>query len=233
MTEPPIRCRDLCVGYDGEAVLEDLSFTVHHRETVALVGRSGCGKTTILKTLGGILAPLAGDAAVLGSKPPDPPPAGTLGYIPQGLGLVPHESALRNVLHGCLSDLGRLRSLLGRFPEEAENEALEALDRVGLSGKEHNRVKELSGGQQRRVAIARAFVQEPDLLLADEILSELDRETAQSIIHHLEILQAETGMAVVIVEHNVEIAHEISDTVLTLGERGIETRTEPALNRTS
>ncbi len=228
MTEPPIRCRDLCVGYNGDEVLEDLSFTVPHGETVALVGRSGCGKTTLLKTLAGILPPLAGEATVLGSTLPNPPPAGTLGYIPQSLGLVPHESALRNVLHGRLSELGRFRSLLGRFPEGAENEALEALDRVGLSGKERSRVKELSGGQQRRVAIARAFVQEPDVLLADEMLSELDHETAGSIVRCLEDLQGETGMTVVIVEHNVEIADDISNTVLSLGGEGIKPVTRAA-----
>ncbi len=233
MTKSPVHCRELAVGYNGEAVLETLSFTVPEGETVSLVGRSGCGKTTLLKTLAGILPPLAGEATVLGSRLPAAPPAGTLGYIPQGHGLVPHESALTNVLHGRLSDLGILRSLLGRYPKDAVREARAAIEQVGLAGKEHSRVKELSGGQQRRVAIARAFVQEPDLLLADEMFSELDRETAQSIIRCLDSLQAETGMAVVIVEHNLEIAHEISDTVLALGEQGDEMPTEPARNRSS
>ncbi len=229
MTEPPICCDKLHVGYNGEIVLADLSFTVSYGETVALVGRSGCGKSTILKTLAGIVPPLAGDASVLSRTVPDLPPPGTLGYIPQGLGLVSHESVLTNVLHGRLADLGRVRSLLGRFPEDVKNEALAAIDRVGLSGKEDIRVKELSGGQKRRVAIARAIVQEPDVLLADEMLSELDHETATSIVRCLERLQQKSGMAVIVVEHNMDIANEISDVVLSLGERGIESRTETAV----
>ena len=224
MEESPVRCRELCVGYDGEPVLEDLSFSITRGETVAFVGRSGCGKTTLLKTLAGILPPIAGEGTILGRELSEPPPPGEVGYIPQRLGLVPHESVRTNVLHGRLSDLGPVRSILGRFPDEAEHEALEAIERVGLSGKEHDRVMELSGGQQRRVAIARAFVQAPRVLLADEMLSELDHETAMSIVRCVETLQADTGMAVILVEHNRSMADEISDVVLSVGTGGIESR---------
>ncbi|WP_049891873.1 phosphonate ABC transporter ATP-binding protein [Natronococcus amylolyticus] len=225
-SSPPIRCRGLSVGYNEDPVLENLSFTVGNGSTVALVGRSGCGKTTLLKTLAGILDPLDGEATVLSTSLPQSPSPGELGYIPQSLGLVMHETVLTNVLHGRLSDLGRMRSLLGRFPADAKTDAREALERVGLDGYEQSRVKELSGGQRRRVAIARAFVQEPRVLLADEMLSELDGETAQSIVDCLITLQQETGMSVVIVEHNLEMAKDISDTVLRLGAGGIEDRIE-------
>lgn len=230
-SSPPIRCRGLSVGYDEEPVLEDLSFTVGKGSTLALVGRSGCGKTTLLKTLAGILNPLGGEATVLTTSLPQSPPPGELGYIPQSLGLVMHETVLTNVLHGRLSDLGRMRSLLGRFPTDAKTEAREAIERVGLDGYEQSRVKELSGGQRRRVAIARAFVQEPRVLLADEMLSELDGETAQSIVDCLVTLQQETGMSVVIVEHNLDVAKDLSDTVLRLGARGIEDRIESVSTR--
>ncbi|WP_331235410.1 phosphonate ABC transporter ATP-binding protein [Natronorarus salvus] len=224
---PPIRCHDLSVGYDGNPVLEGLSFVVEESSTLALVGRSGCGKTTLLKTLAGILVPLAGEATVLGTQLPQLPPSGTLGYIPQGLGLVMHGTVLRNVLHGTLADLSRTRSLLGRFPEQSQREARTAIEAVGLAGKEHSRVKELSGGQRRRVAIARALVQEPRVLFADEILSELDEETAQSIVDCVRSLQAEMGMTVVIVEHNLGIAREISDQLLRVEDGSISERIEP------
>ncbi|SNR39540.1 phosphonate ABC transporter ATP-binding protein [Halorubrum vacuolatum] len=227
-TEPPIRCQDLAVGYDGEPILTDLSFTVESGSTLALVGRSGCGKTTLLKTLAGALTPLEGDAAVLDTELPETPPPGTMGYVPQSLGLVGHETVLMNVLHGRLSDLGWMDSLLGRFSGDAKIDACEAIEQVGLGGYERTRVKELSGGQRRRVAIARAFVQEPRVLLADEMLSELDDETARSIVDCLAALQRETDMAVVIVEHNLEIAREIADAVLRLGSGGIEERMTPA-----
>ena len=228
---PPIRCQELAVGYNGEPVLEEVSFTVEKGATVALVGRSGCGKTTLLKTLAGILDPLDGEATIHGTRLPQSPPPGELGYIPQSLGLVMHETVLTNVLHGRLSDLGRIRSLLGRFPTDAKIDAREAIERVGLGGYEQSRVKELSGGQRRRVAIARAFVQEPRVLLADEMLSELDTETAQSIVDCLATLQTETDMTAVIVEHNLSVANAISDTVLKLGAGGIEERIDPASTR--
>ncbi len=225
-SSPPVRCEELTVGYHGEPVLEGVSFTVETGATLALVGRSGCGKTTLLKTLAGILDPLDGEATIHGTRVPHSPPGGELGYIPQSLGLVMHETVLTNVLHGRLSDLGAIRSLLGRFPTDAKTDARDAIERVGLGGYEQRRVKELSGGQRRRVAIARAFVQEPRVLLADEMLSELDSETAHSIVDCLATLQAETDMAAVIVEHNLTVANDISDTVLRLGTGGIEERIE-------
>ncbi|WP_255169933.1 phosphonate ABC transporter ATP-binding protein [Natrononativus amylolyticus] len=224
---PTIRCRNLAVGYGGAPVLEDLTVTVEAGATLAVVGRSGCGKSTLLKTLAGILPPLEGEAMVLDATLPRSPPRGALGYIPQGLGLVTHATVLRNVLHGTLSELGRTRSLLGRFPESAERDARVAIESVGLAGTEHRRVAELSGGQRRRVAIARAFVQEPRVLLADEMLSELDAETARSIVDCLRALQAETGMTVVVVEHDLEVADEISDRLLRLEDGGIRTSAGP------
>lgn len=194
--------------------------TVPAGSTLALVGRSGCGKTTVLKTLAGIIPPLGGAASVLGRTLPAEPPAGAMGYIPQGLGLVPHETVLRNVLCGRLAELGTLRSLLGRFSEGDRRAAIRAIDRVGLEGKGNVRVTELSGGQRRRVAIARAFVQRPRVLLADEMLSELDHETAASIVRCLTVLQSETAMTVVVVEHDLDVAHEIADEVLGLVDTG-------------
>ncbi|MDG5760548.1 ATP-binding cassette domain-containing protein [Natronococcus sp. A-GB1] len=219
------------MGYDEKPVLEDLSFTVERGSTVALVGRSGCGKTTLLKTLAGILDPLDGEATVLDTSLPDSTPPGELGYIPQTLGLVMHEPVLTNVLHGRLSDLGKVRSLLGRFPADAKTDARDAIERVGLDGYEQSRVKELSGGQRRRVAIARAFVQEPRVLLADEMLSELDGETARSVVDCLVSLQRKTGMSVVVVEHDLDVATDISDTVLRVGSGGIEDRIESVSTR--
>jgi phosphonate transport system ATP-binding protein len=228
---PPIRCRGLSVGYNGDPVLENLSFTVEEGSTLALVGRSGCGKTTLLKTLAGILDPLDGEAIVLGTRLPRSPPGGELGYIPQSLGLVTHGTVLRNVLHGTLPDLGWMRSLLGRFPPHTKQEARTAIERVGLADKERSRVEELSGGQRRRVAIARALVQEPRLLLADEILSELDEETAQSIVDCIRALQADTGMTVVIVEHNLTVARDIADRLLRLETDDIQARIEPGADQ--
>ena len=216
MSAETIHCGAVSAGYDGVAVVDELSFTLHSGETLAIVGRSGCGKSTILKTLAGILPPIDGQATVLGTQLPQTPPAGSLGYIPQGLGLVPHETVRKNVLHGTLFDLGPVRSLLGRFPEQAEANAAEAIDWVGLEEKADCRVTDLSGGQRRRVAIARAFVQQPRVLLADEMLSELDAATAQTIVQCLSSLQQDTGMSVLMVEHQTDVARAIADSILTV-----------------
>lgn len=226
-----IACTNLAVGYRGEVVLSDISFTVPSGSTLAIVGRSGCGKSTMLKTLAGILPPLGGQASVLAVDLPAIPPAGTVGYIPQGLGLVPHETVLQNVLCGRLAGLGPVRSLLGRFPKTVRMDAADAIDRVGLQGKHHVRVKELSGGQRRRVAIARAFVQRPQVLLADEMLSELDHETAASIVRCLADLQTDTTMTVVVVEHDIDVANRIADAVLAVDGDGVD-RTELAVVNT-
>lgn len=211
-----VHCRDLAVGYGSDIVLDELTLTIEAGTTLAVVGQSGCGKTTLLKTLAGILPPIAGEVDVLDTSLPAAPPGGELGYIPQGLGLVPHENVMRNVLHGRLSELGRFRSLLGRFPAHVENDARNAIERVGLAEKTYVRVSELSGGQRRRVAIARSFVHEPRLLLADEMLSELDTGTKRTIINCLTDLQAATGMTVILVEHNETVVQEIADRVLAV-----------------
>lgn len=213
-TSPPLYCNDLSVGYGGNPVLRNVSVSVDAGSTIALAGPSGCGKTTLLKTLAGILEPMSGEAVVVGTTLPATPPPGSLGYIPQNLGIVLHETVLRNVLHGTLTDLSGIRSVFGRFPERAKQDAVDAINRVGLAGTEHHRVSTLSGGQRRRVAIARAFVQQPTVLLADEILSELDEVTAQSVITCMQELQQETAMAVLLVEHNTDIAEEIADRLL-------------------
>ena len=216
--EPPIACDGLAVGYDGTPVVDGVSFTVADGSTTAIVGPSGSGKTTLLRTLAGIVDPVGGRAVVLGATLPETPPDGEVGYIPQDLGLVPHRTAMTNVLHGTLAGLGPVMSLLGRFPADARAEATDALGKVGLDGMEHQRVRTLSGGQRRRVAIARALVQGPRLLLADEMLSELDEDTASAIVALVTDLQERTGMTLVFVEHDRRIAEQLADQLLRCDE---------------
>lgn len=215
-TSPVVKSEHLAVGHGGQAVLSEMNLTIVEGETLGVVGRSGTGKTTLLQTLAGITNPISGKANVLGTDLPQRPPGGDVGYIPQSLGLVPHMTVLRSVLLGTLPRLGTLDSLLGRFPASAESDAAEAIEMVELDGTDDRRVKSLSGGQQRRVAIARALVQRPRLLLADEMLSELDMATAQSIIDCLERLQAETEMSVVIVEHDLSVLQSLADRLLVI-----------------
>lgn len=214
---PPLACSDLTVGHTpGNPVLQGLTFQVDRGQTVAIVGESGCGKTTLLETLAGILDPQDGQARVLDTNLPGRPAPGQLGYIPQSLGLVENATVLRNVLLGTLPRVGLLGSLTGRFPKEARREAETALEALGLARYARTRPRELSGGERRRVAIARTLAQGPRILLADEILSELDVTTADAVIAHLRRVQEEADLAILMVEHNLDVAWQVADRVLCL-----------------
>lgn len=220
MGEPrasPIVCRDLTIGYrQDHALLEDVNLTVEAGRTVALVGESGCGKTTLLRTLAGLVPALGGTGHVLGVELPGPLPRGRLGYVPQSLGLVRNATVLRNVLLGTAGHIGPMRTLAGNFPRHQVARARDALRQVGLERYANERPARLSGGERRRVAIARALAQRPAALLADEILSELDVSTAATVIAALRVLQRETNMAVLLVEHDLDVAWEVADEVLVL-----------------
>jgi phosphonate transport system permease protein len=129
--------------------------------------------------------------------------------------LVGTASALRNVLHGAAAEVGFWRSL-GAWPAATRARAVEWLQRVGLGARLHQRADRLSGGEQQRVALARALMRRPSLLLADEPVSALDRASARALLQLLDALRRQHGITVVSVLHDVALAHEFADRVLTL-----------------
>lgn len=221
----------LICGYRvGQPVLSDVTLTLERGGIVALVGPSGGGKTTLLKTLLGLLPPLGGRASVLEGTG-RPPCQKKVGYIPQRLGLVEHASVLRNVVVGTLPETGWLRSLLGAFPAEHVQRAHEALEQVGLDNMTGQSPLHLSGGERRRVAIARTLAQRPALLLADELLSELDEATATIVLNAIRQLQQDTDMGVLMVEHNLERSCDLADLVCCLGQGTLRATFAPAPDR--
>jgi phosphonate transport system ATP-binding protein len=177
-----------------------------------LLGRSGCGKTTLLKSLQGLVRPQSGEV----HSEPDGKKKLTA-YIPQSLGLVLGLTALDNVLTGALGRVGTLRSLAGLFPDEIVGDAKRLLVQMGLAHKERSIARSLSGGERQRVAIARALMARPKLILADEFVSQLDALTASEMLRMIRSLAAQ-GTGFLITTHDPELACEFGDRILIMRE---------------
>ncbi len=207
--------QDLRAGYRGQDIVKGVSLNLEPGDAVAILGPSGGGKSTLLKAVASLAPIHGGSIDVLGHRLPQRPPRGSVGYIPQRLGLVRHTSVMDNVEHGGLHKANLWQSFLHRVPEDVVERAHTALAAVGLTEKADQPIYQLSGGQQRRVAVARALVQRPRLLLADEFLGELDPRTADNVAHAVGQLRKD-GTAVLFVEHQLEQAQRVADRVYRL-----------------
>ena len=187
---------------------------------MALVGRSGSGKTTLLKAVAGLVPISAGSAQVMGRLPGASQNRGSVGYVPQQLGLVRSRSALDNALMGALPRTPTLQSLLGTYAPPDMEAAHQALAAVGLSAKEEERVGWMSGGERQRVAIARTLVQRPTILLADEFLSSLDVATANEVLSLVSTMRR-TGVTILMAMHDLDLVVSFADRVLVLAAGGI------------
>jgi len=207
--DPAIRVRGLSVDYPirGGIVpaVDQLDLTVPRGQHLAVVGPSGSGKTTLLGCLSGRIAPTAGTVACDGS----------VAVIYQDLRLVKQQSALWNVLHGCLGRVSALRGLVG-FPRAERVAARQWLARVGLTERMHTPVARLSGGEQQRVAIARALMQRPAILLADEPVAALDTDNARAVMHLLAEIGREHDLTVISVLHDFALAEDFADRVVAM-----------------
>jgi phosphonate transport system ATP-binding protein len=213
---PALVLRDVTAGYTrSHPIVRNFDMCVPEGGCWAILGPSGCGKTTLLRLVLGSLRPDSGQIERPGVDGGGHR-SGEIGYIPQNLGLVRHLTVRENVLLGALSRLPWWRSFAGRFPACELLEADDALAAVGLMGRGDEFVHALSGGERRRVAIARAIVQRPRLLLADEFLAELDGDTAQEIVDLLQELRRTYKLTIVFVDHDVEKACSIADRVVVL-----------------
>ncbi|MGP0223605.1 phosphonate ABC transporter ATP-binding protein [Paenarthrobacter sp. NCHU4564] len=218
---PTIRARKLRVQYGEQVALSSVDLDVYPGEVVALLGHSGSGKSTFMKTLTGI-APFTADTLEVAGRAVAGLPASGLrelrsdvGYVFQHFNLVPRLSALTNVLTGGLHSAGPL-NILGTFTREQRERALELLDRVGLAHKAKQPCRSLSGGEQQRVAIARALMQQPRLILADEPVASLDPRLAGNILGLLRDIAREGQIPVVVSLHVVGLARRYADRVIGL-----------------
>ncbi|RIH81413.1 Methionine import ATP-binding protein MetN 2 [Calidithermus terrae] len=192
--------------------LKDVSIDIPKGDFVAIIGRSGAGKSTFLRTLNGLLIPSQGTITVEGlevtrlSRRELQRYRRSVGFIFQQFNLVTRLSVLDNVLHGRLGYLPAWRGLLGLYTERDYQIARAQLEQVDLTAKESARVDSLSGGQQQRVAIARAMAQEPRLMLADEPAANLDPVLSEEVMRILKRFNEQLGMTVVINIHALDLA---------------------------
>jgi lipoprotein-releasing system ATP-binding protein len=201
-------------GGNGLTVLRDLDLTVEAGEMLAIMGASGVGKSTLLHVLGGLDRANQGDVTVGGTNLTSLPDADVVafrnrhvGFVFQFHHLLPEFSAVENV---------EMPMRIARIPvAEARPRAEELLNRVGLAERTTHRPGMLSGGEQQRVAVARALVMRPALLLADEPTGDLDEQTAESLHGLLREMHAAYGLTSVIATHNPRLA-EACDRVLRL-----------------
>jgi len=217
-----VEVQGVWAAYGAHPVLRDVTLAVLQGERRAIIGPSGSGKSTLLKLLKGLVPAQRGAVRTLGIEVGGkrvrggPLLGARVGYIPQNLGLVSSATALENALMGALHRTGLARSWLGMFPEAECRAAWDALDSVGIAHLAHRKAHQLSGGERRRLAVARALVQRPELLLADEFLSELDDGTAQQVLRALEVAQKQLDMTVIVVEHDLRVACTFCDHVTVL-----------------
>ena len=200
-----ISAKNLMIGYASNSILAQIDkLEIQQGEIVSIIGESGIGKTTFLRNVAQLLKPISGELEVFRTN--EAPDRGSIGYIPQKLGLIKHETVFFNVLEGAICNESILRSITGFHEESVIHKVEEAIELMNLSDKIDEPVKRLSGGQQRRVAIARTIAQDPKLILADEFLSELDEKTVDSVWKIMLDYVKEKSITLVIVEHNIERA---------------------------
>ena len=223
-----LKASDLWFAYNRRTpVLSGVDMTVAAGRMAMVLGRSGSGKTTLLKVLKGLLRPQRGTVTL--HLPPNGArrPAGRIAYIPQTLGLVRSMTALENTLTGALSRVGTVRSVARAFPREVLEEARETLAGLGIAHKEREPVYNLSGGERQRVAIGRALMQRPALILADEFVSQLDHITAEEILDTMHRL-AEGGVGLLVTTHEIDVVVEHADEVVVMRGGTVTHRSEGA-----
>jgi len=223
-TKKIIQMSDVWTSYDSKNfALEGINLSIDRGTNYAIIGQSGSGKSTLLKLMNGMMIPSKGTIKIDYVSPDMNNKKfknmmHTIGYIPQSLGLVKNISVLENTLLGALPRLTKLQSLFKKFPEHEIKEAKRILKLVGLSGKEDRKVYMISGGEKRRVAIARALMQKPTILLADEIVSELDYVTAHEIMDLIAEAQKQMNLTAIMVHHDMQLALEYANRVAIIKE---------------
>jgi phosphonate transport system ATP-binding protein len=209
---------------DGTVALRDVSFEVPDGQFLAIIGLSGSGKSTLLRCINRLVEPTSGrilwngvdvtaatqeDLRLIRRR---------IGMVFQHFNLVHRSKVITNVLAGRLGYVNPALAIVNRFPRADVAKAMAQLERVGLSEKARARADELSGGQQQRVGIARAMMQDPQMILADEPVASLDPVLAHSIMQYLERINDEDDVTVLCSLHFLDLVHRYADRAIALNQ---------------
>ena len=206
MSEPLIRYQNVCIQQQGLEILEDINFELNKGEFVYLIGKVGSGKTSFLKTIYGELEIESGEAEVMGQNMRTikqkhiPDLRRQLGIVFQDFQLLTDRT-----VHANLEFV--LRATGWKNKVDIHMRIEEVLEQVGMGGKGYKMPNELSGGEQQRIVIARAILNKPELILADEPTGNLDAETGRSIVELLKGI-CEKGSAILMITHNLNLLAE-------------------------
>ena len=211
--------------YPGDVLaLDNVSFKVEAGEFLAVIGLSGSGKSTLLRCINRLVEPTAGEIIWNGvditkaSQDEMLRIRRKMGMVFQHFNLVSRSKVITNVLAGRLGYVNPLMSVFNRFPQKDIDLAMQEMERVGITDQAYKRADELSGGQQQRVGIARAMVQEPEMILADEPVASLDPVLAHTIMQYLEQINQEEGDMILCSLHFLDLVHRYADRAIALND---------------
>ena len=219
-----IEVKNLKISFGKLHVLKDVSIKINKGEKIVIIGPSGSGKSTFLRCLNRLETPDGGQILFEGNDLTDPKTnldlcRQTMGMVFQHFNLFPHLTVLQNITLAPVT-------LKLKTQEEAEKEAMELLERIGLPDKANVYPSTLSGGQKQRIAIVRSLAMHPDVMLFDEPTSALDPEMVGEVLEVMKDL-ARDGMTMVVVTHEMGFAREVADRVLFMNEGYIEEEGSP------
>ena len=204
-------CQDLCVGYDGKAVLQDLNFAVFSGDYLCIVGENGSGKSTLMKTILGLQQPVRGRILTL-----DGLRKNEIGYLPQQTQVQKDfpASVREIVLSGCQGRCGSRPY----YNKEEKQLAADAMEKMQIAQLAKRCYRELSGGQQQRVLLARALCATRKMLLLDEPVSGLDPKVTAEMYALIEKLNREDGITVIMISHDIAAAVKYASHILHIGD---------------
>ncbi|MFH1462600.1 MAG: phosphonate ABC transporter ATP-binding protein [bacterium] len=206
----------------GKEAVKNITLHIDKGESLVLVGPSGSGKSTLLKSINRLIEPLSGDVFIdnenilKASQREVHKIRGKIGMIFQNFNLIERENVFKNVMNGRLRYSSNLNTLLGRTSEEDCSIVQECLKTVGLEQYANKRAADLSGGEKQRVAIARALSQKPDIILADEPVSNLDPKLMKEIMDLLKNICAEKKITLVASLHFLDFAKRYGSRIIGL-----------------